>query len=111
MPDFAQPVLDWLLANYPWIILTIVMHMVVLGTVAFMILGERKIAAFAQDRVGPNRAGFGFGIIPFIKNYRFLGLGQSFADGIKMLLKEDYRSPNADRALFTIAPMIMMAVV
>jgi NADH-quinone oxidoreductase subunit H len=111
MPEFAQSVLDWFLGNYPWIVLAIVMHMIVLGTVAFMILGERKIAAFAQDRIGPNRAGFGFGIIPIIKNYRFLGLGQSFADGIKMLLKEDYRSPNADRTLFTIAPMIMMSVV
>jgi NADH-quinone oxidoreductase subunit H len=111
MPDFVQPIAEWLVNNSPWIILAIVMHMVVLGTVAFAILGERKVAAWAQDRVGPNRAGFGLGIIPILKNYRFLGLGQSFADGIKMLLKEDYRSPNADRGLFTLAPMIMMAVV
>jgi NADH:ubiquinone oxidoreductase subunit H len=111
MPEFAAPLVNWFLANLPWIVMAVVMHLVVLGTVAFMILGERKVAAWAQDRVGPNRAGFGFGIIPIVKNYRFLGLGQSFADGIKMFMKEDYRSPNADRNLFTLAPMIMMAVV
>lgn len=111
MPEFAEPLVNWFLANLPWIVMAVVMHLVVLGTVAFMILGERKVAAWAQDRVGPNRAGFGFGIIPVLKNYRFLGLGQSFADGLKMFMKEDYRSPNADRNLFTLAPMIMMAVV
>ena len=111
MPDQVEPVVSWLSANAPWIVMAIVMHLVVLGTVAFMILGERKVAAWAQDRIGPNRAGFGFGIIPILKNYRFLGLGQSFADGLKMFTKEDYRSPNADRALFTLAPMIMMTVV
>lgn len=111
MPELLEPLFHWLVANSPWIILAIVMHLTVLGTVAFMILGERKVAAWAQDRVGPNRAGFGFGIIPVLKDYRFLGLGQSFADGLKMFMKEDYRSPNADRNLFTLAPMIMMAVV
>ena len=50
------------------------------GTVAYLIWVERKIAAYAQDRIGPNRAGREFGI-PF-------GLLQPLADGAKMLLKE-----------------------
>ena len=51
------------------------------GAVAYLILVERKVAAYAQDRIGPNRAGREFGI-PF-------GLLQPLADGAKMLLKED----------------------
>ena len=46
------------------------------GAVAYLILVERKVAAFAQDRLGPNRVG------PF-------GLLQPLADGAKMILKED----------------------
>ncbi len=51
------------------------------GAVAYLIYVERKVAAYAQDRIGPNRAGREFGI-PF-------GLLQPLADGAKMLLKED----------------------
>ena len=51
------------------------------GAVAYLILVERKVAAYAQDRIGPNRAGREFGM-PF-------GLLQPLADGAKMLLKED----------------------
>ena len=52
-----------------------------LGTVAYLIYVERKVAAYAQDRIGPNRAGKELGI-PF-------GLLQPLADGAKMVLKED----------------------
>ena len=52
-----------------------------MGAVAYLICVERKVAAYAQDRIGPNRAGSEFGI-PF-------GLLQPLADGAKMLLKED----------------------
>jgi NADH-quinone oxidoreductase subunit H len=111
MPELISPITDWVYANLPWIVLAVVMHLTVLLTVAYLILLERKIASWTQDRIGPNRTGFGFGIIPILKDYRALGLGQSFADGLKMFTKEDYRSPNSDKVLFTIAPMIMMAVV
>lgn len=111
MPELLQPIVNWVYGNLPWIILAVFMHLFVLLTVAYLILLERKIAAWTQDRIGPNRTGFGFGIIPILKNYRALGLGQSFADGLKMFTKEDYRSPNSDRTLFTIAPVIMMSVV
>ena len=49
------------------------------GAVAYLIYVERKVAAYAQDRIGPNRAGREFGI-PF-------GLLQPLADGAKMLLQ------------------------
>lgn len=111
MPELIQPITDWVWANLPWIVLAVVMHLLVLLTVAYLILLERKIASWTQDRIGPNRTGFGFGIIPILKDWRAWGLGQSFADGLKMFTKEDYRSPNSDKVLFTIAPMIMMSVV
>jgi NADH-quinone oxidoreductase subunit H len=106
-----SPIVNWIHANLPWLTITVVMHLLVLGTVAYLILLERKVASWVQDRIGPNRTGFGFGIIPILKDWRAFGLGQSFADGLKMLMKEDYRSPNTDRFLFSLAPVVMMIVV
>lgn len=68
------------------------------GAVAYLILVERKVAAYAQDRIGPNRAGREFGI-PF-------GLLQPLADGAKMLLKEDVIPGYVDRPLYILAPAI-----
>jgi NADH-quinone oxidoreductase subunit H len=107
-----RPIIDWIQFNIPpWVYIAIVMHLVVLGAVAYLILLERKVASWAQDRVGPNRVGLGFGIIPKLKDFHFWGLGQPLADGLKFILKEDYRPKGADRMLFTLAPAIMIIVV
>ncbi|MEM8757044.1 MAG: complex I subunit 1 family protein [Planctomycetota bacterium] len=84
-------------------VLLIVVH-VILGAVAYMTFFERKVSAYIQDRIGPNRVGFDFGLpfLAFLKGA--LGLGQPLADGIKFLLKEDYMPRSADRFLFTLAP-------
>ncbi|ADV64202.1 NADH dehydrogenase subunit H [Isosphaera pallida ATCC 43644] len=66
-----------------------------MGVTAYLILLERKVAAFAQDRLGPNRAG------P-------LGLIQAIADGLKLLVKEDFTPAYVNKPLFTLAPMIAM---
>src|SRR3954468_5003476 len=63
------------------------------GAVAYLILVERKVAAWAQDRIGPNRAG------PF-------GLLQPLADGAKMLLKEDVVPSYVNKPLYVLAPCI-----
>jgi NADH-quinone oxidoreductase subunit H len=68
------------------------------GTVAYLIWVERKVAAYAQDRIGPNRAGREFGI-PF-------GLLQPLADGAKMILKEDVIPSYVSKPLFILAPSI-----
>jgi NADH-quinone oxidoreductase subunit H len=68
------------------------------GVVAYLILVERKVAAYAQDRIGPNRAGREFGI-PF-------ALLQPLADGAKMLLKEDVVPAYVNKPLYLLAPMI-----
>jgi NADH-quinone oxidoreductase subunit H len=62
-------------------------------TVAYLIYVERKVAAFAQDRLGPNRVG------PW-------GLLQPIADGAKMLLKEDVIPTYVTKPLYILAPMI-----
>jgi NADH-quinone oxidoreductase subunit H len=56
---------------------------------------ERKVAAWFQDRIGPDRAG------------KF-GLLQPLADGVKMFMKEDFIPRNADKWLFIMAPGIVM---
>jgi NADH-quinone oxidoreductase subunit H len=71
---------------------------VILGAVAYLIYVERKIAAYAQDRIGPNRAGGEFGI-PF-------GLLQPLADGAKMMLKEGVIPGYVNKPLYMLAPMI-----
>ena len=101
-----------LILNLPaWIWITLIAHFLVLGTVAYLILLERKIASWVQDRIGPNRVGLGFGILPVLKNMHMFGLGQPLADGLKFIVKEDYRAKNVDKVLFTMAPLTMIIVI
>ncbi len=81
---------------------------VILGACAYLIFLERKVAAWTQDRIGPNRVNFSFGILPF-KGKQF-GLGQALVDGVKLLLKEDYTPPGVDHALFLLAPVLAVVV-
>jgi NADH-quinone oxidoreductase subunit H len=63
------------------------------GIVAFLVWLERRISAFVQDRLGPNRVG------PF-------GLLQSFADVLKLFFKEDITPSHVDRLFYFIAPCL-----
>ena len=89
------------------VVILVVVHIILL-TVAYSIYLERKISAYIQDRIGPNRVGFDFGL-PVLKRltrgFGFWGLGQPLADGLKFLLKEDYAPSRADKLLFTLAPI------
>jgi NADH-quinone oxidoreductase subunit H len=111
--DPLNSLLEWIRLNIPaWVYITIVVHLVVLGTVAYLILLERKVASWAQDRIGPNRTGFGFGL-PFLPKFlnHVNGLGQPLADGLKFIFKEDYAPGGVDIVLFTLAPMVMIIVI
>src|SRR5688572_20074853 len=89
------------------VVIVVVVHVILIG-VAYCIYLERKISAYIQDRVGPNRVGFDFGL-PFLKFLKgMLGLGQPLADGLKFFLKEDYTPERVDKVLFTLAPAIII---
>lgn len=80
-----------------WMLTLAVLVLVLLGlvlVVALMVYGERRLLALLQDRLGPNRAG------PF-------GLLQPVADTLKLLTKEAFVPPFADRKVYTIAPVIV----
>ncbi|MBC8257169.1 MAG: NADH-quinone oxidoreductase subunit NuoH [Candidatus Marinimicrobia bacterium] len=65
---------------------------------------ERKVSAFMQDRLGPMEVGL-FG---FKGGKKFWGgIGQTFADAIKLLTKEDILPKDADRFLMILAPFII----
>lgn len=72
----------------------------VLFFAGLLTLLERKISALIQDRVGPERAN--------IWRFRFWGLFHPIADGIKMIMKEDFVPKKADRILFTLSPIIVL---
>ena len=68
---------------------------------AYLVLLERRVAAWVQDRRGPNRVG-----IP-LTNIRVFGLGQPLADGVKFIFKEEFIPGHVDRWLYVLAPMAM----
>ncbi|MEY8242895.1 MAG: NADH-quinone oxidoreductase subunit NuoH [Gammaproteobacteria bacterium] len=64
-------------------------------TVLIMIYAERRVSAFMQGRLGPNRVG------P-------QGLLQPIADGIKFLMKEDIIPAGVDKPIFILAPAVLL---
>jgi NADH-quinone oxidoreductase subunit H len=80
----------------------VVIFFALLPMVAYSVMAERRISAWIQDRVGPNRVG-----IPFTK-IRLWGLGQPLADGIKSFLKEDFTPAHVRKVYFWLAPAITL---
>jgi len=90
---FSQETINHFL--WPLIQIGLVVTLVALW-VAYATYLERKISAFIQARLGPMRVG------PW-------GLLQPIADGLKLLVKEDFIPENADRWIFFFAPYIAVA--
>ncbi|MGH7711404.1 MAG: NADH-quinone oxidoreductase subunit NuoH [Gemmatimonadaceae bacterium] len=90
--DRQQPAPFW-----PWFAATVVKLLLVFTVymlgVAYLTLAERKISAWIQRRLGPNRVG------P-------RGLFQPLADGLKNIMKEETMPAHVNKAIFVLAPML-----
>jgi NADH-quinone oxidoreductase subunit H len=85
---------DWLLMIEKLILIAIIVF-ASLGIALYTTFAERKVAALLQDRPGPERAG------PF-------GLFQPFADGLKLITKEEIIPGSANKGLFILGPGLAM---
>ena len=105
LETLTKLVQDWLNKTFPptWALLFEFVIVGILAIALFAALGlvlvimERKVAAWIQIRLGPNRVG------P-------LGILQSTADTIKLIMKEGLTPDGADKFLFNLAPFIVMIV-
>ncbi|MCS7304238.1 MAG: NADH-quinone oxidoreductase subunit H [Thermoguttaceae bacterium] len=73
-----------------------------MGGAAYLVLVERWMAAWIQDRIGPNRAG-----IPLTR-IRLFGLGQPIADGGKFIFKEEFTPSHVEKLLYFLAPVVSL---
>src|SRR5919202_6707809 len=85
---------DWWLIVEKFILIAIIVT-TALVVAMYSTYAERKIAAFLQDRLGPNRAG------PF-------GILQPMADGLKLFFKEEIIPLTSSKFLFILGPMLAM---
>jgi NADH-quinone oxidoreductase subunit H len=85
---------DWLLVLEKFLFIGFIIT-ISLVVAMYATYGERKIAAFIQDRLGPNRAG------PF-------GLLQPLADGMKLIFKEEIIPLASNKFLFILGPALAM---
>lgn len=86
---------DFLTSLLPTLITIAVALGAIVTACMYLVLAERKVSAWMQDRIGPNRVG------PY-------GVFQPVADAIKILLKEGVIPSHVDKTLFLIAPAISM---
>ena len=95
---FGDPIFAHGLTLAVWIVLVvkvIAVFAIVLVSVLFMVMYERKAVAALGNRPGPNRAGPG-------------GWLQSLADGTKLFFKEAFIPTRADKAVYKLAPFIAL---
>jgi len=105
LQGITDSIQQWLAANFSpgWALLLQCVIVALLAITLFAILGlvlvlmERKVAAHMQLRMGPNRVG------P-------MGMFQTTADTLKLILKEGLTPDGADKFLFNLAPFMVMVV-
>ena len=99
IPQFALDIWNWFPPLTQYLVETtfwiLVVMITVILSVAFTTYFERKVIGYMQGRIGPSRVG------P-------MGLGQPFADVIKLLIKEIIVPQKSNRFLFVIAPLLTL---
>src|SRR6185503_16283210 len=86
--------IDWALILEKFLLVGLIVSLSMVVAM-YATYGERKVAAWLQDRIGPNRAG------PF-------GIFQPLADGLKFIMKEEIIPNVSNRFLFVMGPCIAM---
>jgi len=88
---------EWLINLVITLVKILVVEIVLLTAVAYSVYAERRLSAFIQNRLGPNRVGPA-------------GLLQPLVDVVKLVLKEDIVPEKANRFIHSLAPGISVAV-
>ncbi|MDX9990962.1 MAG: NADH-quinone oxidoreductase subunit NuoH [Anaerolineales bacterium] len=81
----------WLVLE--WLVKSVVLVLILLAGFAYLTLFERRILAFMQVRIGPNRAGW-------------QGILQPIADAIKLIFKEEFTPGSVIQPIFALAPIL-----
>lgn len=88
---------EWLVNILITLCKIVVVELVLLTGVAYTVYAERRVSAFIQNRLGPNRVGPA-------------GLLQPIVDVVKLLMKEDIVPENATKGIHSLAPGISILV-
>ena len=99
VPEFAANVLSflpqWVQAVVWYVVVAVILFLSVIIGMAFLTLAERRVIGSIQARIGPNRVG------PW-------GIGQPFADVLKLLVKEIILPSSSSKFLFLLAPLLAL---
>lgn len=79
---------------------------ILLPMIAYSTYAERRVSAILQDRVGPNRVGIPLTLFGGKKDWKFFGLLQPLADGLKGLFKEDFTPSHVRKSYYWLAPAL-----
>lgn len=100
--------MDWFLLISSGVKIAVITFGIILPMVALSSLAERKVSAFIQDRIGPNRVGIPMTLLGAKKDIAFFGLVQPLADGLKFILKEDFTPKHVRKFYFWLAPALVL---
>lgn len=88
--------------------IVVLTFMMILPSVAYSVMIERRLSAIIQDRVGPNRTGLPLTLLGFKKDFHLWGLLQPMADGLKFILKEDFTPKSVNTFYYWLAPAMTL---
>ena len=100
--------MDWFFIISSGVKIAVITFGIILPLVALSSLAERKVSAFIQDRIGPNRVGIPMTLLGAKKDIPFFGLVQPLADGLKFILKEDFTPKHVRKFYFWLAPALVL---